>query len=318
MHRTTAAALIVALPWASASAAGPTPSDLSALVSAFAKGSRPQVDQAIERLRFYGSPREVLNRVARMATEGDLTARRNAAYALSILADPSYAPALTAALNDSDPSVRESACIALGKARARGSAGALLPLLGDLAAPVRREALRALAALGAREAVPKVLEALDDAETEPRIAAILALGRLGNARSAERLVPLLKDSSETTRLAAAESLCCLGNDKGRSFAEAMLGSKDPEARKDGAKLVAEVPKPWVKSALAALLADPDLGVRIAAARGLTAQGDGRGVEWLVLSAETADPELRVRLETVIEELGLSQADRKKILAAKRR
>lgn len=318
MHRTAAAFLVAALPWPSAGAAGPAEGELSALVQAIAAGNRPEVEQAIERIRFRGNPRQVLLQMARMATEGELTARRNAAYAMSVLADPSYAPALIPALQDADPAVREKICTALGRMKARKSASALLPLVRDPATPVRREALRALAALKAREAMPKVLEALGDAEAEPRTAAILALGELGDARAAAKLLPLLQDSSETTRLAAAGSLCKLGHAQGRAYAERMLGSKDPGIRKDAAKLLADVQRPWVRPALASLLTDSDVGVRIAAARGLSAQGDGRGVEWLVLAAETADPELRVRLEEVIEELGLSRADRQKILAARKK
>jgi uncharacterized protein YjiS (DUF1127 family) len=38
----------------------------------------------------------------------------------------------------------------------------------------------------------------------------------------------------------------------------------------------------------------------------------------VLRSETADPELKVRIEGALEDLGLTPADRRKILAAKRK
>jgi HEAT repeat protein len=311
-------ALLALLASASASAAGPTESDLNALAIALSTGNRPAVDQAIERLRFYGQPREVLSRIARAATEGNLLARRNATYVFSIVADPTYAPALVPALKDDDPAVREKACTALGKMKTRSVAGALLPLVRDPAPSVRREALRALGALGAREAVPASLEALADPEAEPRIAATLALGDLGDARAALKLVPMLKDRSETTSFAAAKSLCKLNRPEGRAFAESLLESKDAGARKDGVRLVGDVRQPWVKQRLLGLLGDPETGVAVTAARALSAQGDGRGVEWLVLRSETADPELKVRIEGALEDLGLTPADRRKILAAKRK
>ncbi len=307
-------ALLVLLASASASASGPTESDLHALVVAFTTGNRPTVDQAIERLRYYGQPREVLERIARAATEGNLLARRNATYVFSIVADPTYAPELARALKDADPAVREKACTALGKMKARSAAGALLPLVRDSSPSVRREALRALGALRAREAVHAVLEAIADPETEPRIAAILALGDLGDARAAQRLVPMLNDRSETTSLAAAKSLCKLNRAEGRAFADSMLGSKDAFTRKDGARLLEEVRQPWAKQRLLGLLGDPEDSVGIAAARALSVQGDGRGVQWLVLRSETADPALKVRIEGALEDLGLSAADRRKILA----
>lgn len=295
--------------------AGASPAEKSELISAIASGSRPEVNRAIERIKYLGSPRELMQAIEQMLEAGSTGTRRNAAFALRFLAAKRQTGALVRALDDEDDLVREYACVALGALRAQEAVKPLSALTKDRSPVVRREAVAALGAIGSKAAVKPALALLEDEVLATRLAAILALGKLQDGRAAAKLTALLKDGSETTRLAAAKSLCMLGNAEGRAVADKLLRSTEPTERRDGIRLIEEVKAAWASKALLDRLEDGDRGTAIAAAVALSKQGDGRGVQWLVLKAETAEVEDRLRLETAIEGLGLSSADRKKILAS---
>ena len=205
--------------------------------------------------------------------------------------------------------------MALGKMKAKDAVKPLLSMAGAPSAVIRREVARALGRIGDRSALPALTNMLDDREPEPRQVSVWALGEIGDSRAGPKLVALLQDPSESIRLAAATSLCRLGNAEGRAFAEGLLKSKEAFERRDAAQMLEEVRAGWVKQALVALLHDPDFSVRLASAHTLAKQGDGRGVEWMVLAAEAADAEETLRIVTALEDLGVSSADRKKILEA---
>lgn len=304
-----AASALLALP---ARAGPPTAADERALFVHIASGGRPEVDRAIERIKLLGFPRRLMTEVAQLLLEGGPLQRQNAAYVFSVIPEARFADLLIRATQDEDEIVRERTCIALGRLRARGAVAALGARAADPSPVVRREAVKALGHLGDKAATPAVLAVLGDFNHETRMAAILALGALGDRRAEAKLTPLLKDPSETVRLAAAKSLAALGNAEGRKAVDALLLSKDPYERRDGIKLVEDVKAPWVREAMLGLMRDPELPVAIAAARALAGLGDGRGVEWLVHSAERVAPEPRLRIETALEELRLTSADRKRI------
>ncbi|MGI5863987.1 MAG: HEAT repeat domain-containing protein [Myxococcales bacterium] len=295
--------------------AGASPGEKSHLLGAIASGSRPELNRAIERIKYLGSPRDLLQAIERLLDAGSPGTRRNAAFALRFLGTKRQALALVRALGDDDEVIREYACVALGQLRAQEAVQPLSKLTKDRSPVVRREAVAALGAIGNKAGVKPALALLEDEVPETRLAAILALGKLKDGRAAAKLTPLLKDGSETTRLAAAKSLCMLGNAEGRAVADKLLRSTEPTERRDGIRLIEEVKAGWASKALLARLEDEDRGTAIAAAVALSKQGDGRGVEWLVLKAEAADVEDKLRLETAIEDLGLTPEDRKKILAA---
>ncbi len=313
--RTTLAILALSLA-APALGVGPTPADKVQILEAVSRGSTPELNRAIDRLRYLGQPREILNAIARVLSEGEPLARQNAAQVFAIVPDKNFSQALLHALHDSDVVVRERACVGLGKMKSRDAVKSLAALTDDSSPVLRRESARALGRIGDKAALPALLPLLEDHEPEPRQVAIWALGELGDPKAGAPLLPLLKDPSESIRLAATASLCRLGNAEGRKVAEGLLASAEAYERRDAVQLLTDVRAPWVKQALAGLLKDKDFAVRLAAAKVLAVQGDGRGVEWLVWTAESGDAEEAMRIESALEELGVSSADRKKILAGR--
>lgn len=280
------------------------------------RGTRPEVDQAISKLKHRGVTRDQIAPVARMLSEGPLRGRQNAAYVFTVIPDPAFTRELERSLSDADEVVRSFGATALGKIHERGSAPALMKVLGDPSPVVRREAVKALGAIGDKAATRKVTALLEDQSTEVRVAVILALGALGDKASEKVLLPLLKDASETTRLAATRSLCALGNAEGRKLVEGMLAAKDAATRRDGIRLLEGQKAPWVREALLTVTRDKELDVAIAGAKALALSGDGRGVEWLVYSVSRVDLEASIKIETILEDLQLTPADRKTILGKK--
>ncbi|MBI5549380.1 MAG: HEAT repeat domain-containing protein [Deltaproteobacteria bacterium] len=296
--------------------AEPSSVDKARIARTIATGSRAEVERSISQIKQMGAPRDLLRQVALLLQEGDPRARKNAAYVFSTGAYPSVKAQLIEALSDEDEVVREHCATALGRVRAPEAVSALGRLTSDRSPVVRREAAKALGHIGSKAAVPKIVPMLQDSSPDARIAAILALGALRDKSAEKNLLPLLQDPSETTRLAAAKSLCALDNAEGRKQVEALLGSPEPAERRDGIKLVEDVKHPWIRDAMLGLTGDNDLNVAIAAARGLALQGDARGVEWLVRSSQRVAPQSVLKIETVLEDLQLSSADRKAILARK--
>ncbi|HEY3445172.1 MAG TPA: HEAT repeat domain-containing protein [Myxococcales bacterium] len=284
--------------------------------SAVMYGSRPEVDRAISKLKHLGATKDKLAPLARLLAEGPLKARQNSAYIFSVIPEPGYADNLERALEDEDDVVRGYAATALGRIKDRESVKPLAKALGDVSPVVRRESAKALGNLGDKSATKKLVGLLEDPNTDVRIAAILAMGQVGDKAAEKPLLPLLKDSSETMRLAATRALCAIGSVEGRKPVEAMLASPEPTVRKDGIRLLEGIKLPWARDALLALTRDKDVDVAIAAAKGLALAGDGRGVEWLVYSLARVDLEESVKIEGILEDLQLTAADRKKILAKK--
>jgi HEAT repeat protein len=131
---------------------------------------------------------------------------------------PSVLPALTAAVDHTDPEVREVAIETLGMAGGHDAAPAMIAALGTDDVPVVRvRAARALGMLGLPSAERPLLDATNDAEPEVRAAAVQALADLG-APAVPRMRELLDDPAYTVARAAARSLLNLGR-RGREALE---------------------------------------------------------------------------------------------------
>jgi hypothetical protein len=131
---------------------------------------------------------------------------------------PSVLPALSAAVNHTDPEVREVAIETLGMAGGHDAAPAIIAALGaDDVAVVRARAARALGMLGLPSAERPLLDATQDAEPDVRAAAVQALADLG-APAVPRMRELLGDPDYTVARASARSLLELGR-RGREALE---------------------------------------------------------------------------------------------------
>lgn len=100
-------------------------------------------------------------------------------------------PAVTEALNDSDPIVRLAAVQALRRLQGEGLIEALEAKCNDADANVRAESARALGNLGDRKALPKLVELLQDSNGFVRSAAAEALGQLGDRTATTALIQVL-------------------------------------------------------------------------------------------------------------------------------
>jgi HEAT repeat protein len=137
-------------------------------------------------------------------------ARRNSAWALGALDDPTALPALAGALGDQESPVREQAAWALGALDDTSATPKLVDALKDDSAKVRRQAAWALGAIDDPRAVEGLMRALKDNDDGVRQQAAWALGAIGDSRAVDALLPALKDPSAGVRRQAAWAIGVIG------------------------------------------------------------------------------------------------------------
>jgi HEAT repeat protein len=151
------------------------------------------------------------------------------------------------ALDDADALVRWASAEALGWMRAGKAVSALGQRVSDPAWTVQVAAIRALAEIGDTAALYWVEPALDDKNTSVQEAAVEALGRLGSTRHVTRLK------------------------------EIMLSPRDPMVRYAAVESARSLRAVGAGEALTALLDEPVLALRWAAARALSELADASAV-----------------------------------------
>lgn len=295
----------------SAQKAAARAAEADALTDDILKGHN--VAQAVSRLHFLGAEEQAADELAKRIRHPDVKVRREIAWALSQLASPDHESSLVTLARDDDGAVRMSAAQGLGRIRSVNSK-LLFALLADKSVGVRREAAKALG----QQRNPKNgsrLAAAAQAEGEPeaRVAMLVAVGQSGDKKSSKALEPFLTNSSESTRFAAAQGLCLLGASSGFEFSKKMLASKDKYERRQALALFegasAKVASPLLKP----LLEDEDKTIAATAARILHQGGEPKMLEWLVMAAWKSNGDDRLAYERQLEELKLTDEQRKKIL-----
>lgn len=268
---------------------------------------------------------------------GDADARISAAYGLSRLGDPRVYPVLFRTLDDADPRVARAALQLLRNHPVD---------MQDLAPlPVQRLAglaVRDPRAWGDFEGACSILgtglafEQLRTLATAPEInrsyrgSAILTLGRTGDPRAVEVLVPLLANR-ESAFAAAAALVQLLETTKAPQAVEPLIAMVCSEAStRHGARHLAVQALGGSGDAravepLCGLLTDPDLSVRLAAAKSLGELRDQRAETALAAVLERTDPAqgaaedalFRIRVPATVGGLApqLEQADAKLRLRA---
>ncbi len=192
-----------------------------------------------------------------------------------------------------------------GDARVRAQAAVYLGMLGNPSAiPVLRDAARtpmpraeaatvrlmqlqiaqALVMLGDADAIHELRAALyPSSESDLEAAALSAqiLGELQDRNSTNQLIILTAWNQRETgrlpaevRLAAATALAKIGNRRGSFIADEYVASPDSRIRAQAAMLYGETRQQANLARLAAMMADPDRRVQIAAAAGLLRITDG--------------------------------------------
>jgi HEAT repeat protein len=160
---------------------------------------------------------------------------------------PEVAALFMDALDDADAMVRWASAEALGWMRAGEAVPALGQRVSDPAWTVQVAAIRALAEIGDTAALYWVEPALDDKNASVQEAAVEALGRLGSTRHVARLK------------------------------EIMLSPRDPMVRYAAVESARSLRAAGAGEALTALLDEPALALRWAAARALSELADASAV-----------------------------------------
>jgi HEAT repeat protein len=295
--------------------AGLTDGEMESLAAKIQQGTRAEVDQALNQITFAGAGSFMTPRLIQLMSSSSENGRANAAYALGFVGDSRAAASLSRALSDPEVSVRASAATACGRLKLADTGPALSKALSDKASGVRREAANAVGIIGYRKAVKPLLALISDPDLEIKAIALLAVGRLGSPEAIPRLREAENDTSETVHFGAMRALGMLGDRKAREEIKTQMGSPDAEKRRDAVGLIGEVRKDWSSALLVSALSDTSPEVRLAAARALGQAHDERGLRYLVLaSAAATDPEEKLRIEHVLEDLQVTPEMRAKLLA----
>jgi HEAT repeat protein len=204
-------------------------------------------------------------------------------------------PELRALLKVNDVALRIAAIDALGEIGPAGQEGELVSTLGDDNPSVRLHAALALSRAGSEASVAVLIERLTQAATEDRTAIGIALaGALSRSdeRAAKKLEPVLFGAGGGVRDALIEALGRMpGNAAGALLAELARRGPDASDRRKMAEALAGHPE---EAALfAALLADPDPGVRADAAWAAGSLTTGRAAALARVQALVSDGDLDV-------------------------
>jgi len=164
-------------------------------------------------------------------------------------------------------------------------------LLRDLASPNYRVRWKAVQGLGeARDprALEPLLGALKDRLPTIRIAALSGLGRLRDRRAIETVIAMLDDPDSKVRTSAAAALKKFGKAAHLPMLEAYRGG-DVRARFVLLSALGRINTPAISELLIAALDDPQVEIRLEAARVLGVRKDQRAVARLLQAVAEGGP-----------------------------
>ena len=288
-HGPVAAGVIVSLMALLGPSTAPA-DEVADLLETVRAGSAGERSRALARLGYLGSDRAATV-LARGLSDGDPEARLSACRDLADLGGLGAAPHLTRALADPEPAVRREAALGLGAVRDRRAVEPLARRLRDDDGPVRSAAAVALGRIGG-PAAERAVCARVLAETEPSVQVALAeaLGASGGEAALRSLRILARSPHARVAGVAALALAPHGDPAAVEVLLQRVASDDPTARTRAALALAHPAYRNATPRLAELLLrDSDEELRAAAATALAAQGDSRGLRFLVAGA-TAGPE----------------------------
>ena len=130
-------------------------------------------------------------------------------------------------------------------------------------------------------------------EPGARAVAVSLLGHLGDGVQADLIVGALHDADWRVRLAALQALFDQGHPEATGAAITMLGDSAPQVRSLAARSISRLGTNHAES-LAAILEDPDPGVRAVAATGVGGIRAQRTLERMLESDSPADQEAALR------------------------
>jgi HEAT repeat protein len=164
-------------------------------------------------------------------------------------------------------------------------------LLADLASPnyrVRWKSVQGLGQARDRRALEPLLGALKDRLPTIRIAALSALGRLRDRRAIEPVIAMLDDPDSQVRTSAAAALKKFGKAAHAPMLEAYCGGNAP-ARFILLGALGRIKSAAISELLIGALDDPEVGIRMEAARVLGVRKDRRAVPRLLQAVAEEGP-----------------------------
>jgi HEAT repeat protein len=226
-------------------------------------------------------------------TSPDAKLRTNAIEVAAETGQKDMLPLITKLTTDPVVPVRFSAAVALGDMRSFSCENLIRKLLNDPDVNVRIAAAYALAKLNQPQYIEQLRAAAKSPDQTVRANATLLLGKLGNRDNLPLLYEVLdaKDSTDKVRMQAVESIARLGDERMyRSKLWALQISKFADDRVIGIRGMGALNTPESRDAIATMLQDDILEVRLAAAEQLARLADNRG-KGLVLEYFQTIPDL---------------------------
>ncbi len=182
---------------------------------------------------------------------------------------------------------------------------AVLPLLGPLVnrteGGIARAAIQALGRIGGEEEVELLLKRFDDPEypADHKADLILALGELRRPTAVDRLIRIAgsPDEDKTRRTYAADALGKIGDPRAVPVLKSLFAADDALLRAYAATALGQFDLEEARQLLIQGLRDPNVRVRIAAAKGLANPRAGEAVDTLKYKA-ARDPEPQMRTQAI--------------------
>jgi HEAT repeat protein len=232
----------------------------------------------------YDSPENLVPEATRIIREGladpEPVVRVNAIEVVARTKQTMLIPKVQRLLKDNFVPVRFAAILAVGDMEYSLGTNTLRQLLQDKNENVRIAALYALARLGSTESLQQLRRAITSTDQTVRANAALLLGKSGDTSDLTRqaLWWTLRrpESGDMVRFQTAESLAMLSDERIYPSLWGMLISKYADDRVMGIKAMGKLKTLQAKDALATMLDDKVVEVRLAAAEQLGAFNDPIG------------------------------------------
>jgi HEAT repeat protein len=252
------------------------------------------------------------------AVGGAVTGRSAAGGALTLAEydSPGGVDAVTAGLDDPDPSVRASVALALAELRDPASIPALVRIVAGWDEPglarCRRAALHTLVAFRTEEAAVELARELAHAGPEPvdlhQRAALLAVAYaetsgLAARRVVRALVRLLAHEDQAVAERAVSFLMLFPSESSRPLARALAAGCGPDIRRRAAQALGACRQHAAVSALVTALHDSAPCVRAAAARSLGDIRDPATAVALHAAGGDGDESVREAARSALHKLG---------------